>query len=108
MYSLSSAWAVKGLEAGLEAHHVGQAAIMEKLIPGYDRIKAPAILVPQAGHTRGIGVLSRALHGLTNPRQLLARDIMELRRVYGKALPNSALQELINLNKKIFPNAFGK
>jgi RHS repeat-associated protein len=99
---------LKGMEAGLDAHHAGQAAIMEKLVPGYNRYTAPAILVPNAGHTRGMNVLSRSLHGITNPRQLLARDIMELRRVYGKAIPNSSLQELINLNKKLYPNAFRK
>jgi hypothetical protein len=32
----------------------------------------------------------------------LARDIMELRRVYDH-IPNSALKELIELNKKMYP-----
>ena len=35
----------------------------------------------------------------TNARELLARDIRELRRVYPD-IPNSKLKELIDLNKK--------
>jgi RHS repeat-associated protein len=100
---------LKGLEAGLEAHHVGQKALMKKYIPGYDKNTAPSILVPKLGHTSGSNVLSRNMTGFENVRQVLARDIFELRRVYGpQGLPNSALQELIQMNKTMYPGAFMK
>ncbi|MFN6817105.1 hypothetical protein ACK4QA_18905, partial [Proteus mirabilis] len=37
-----------------------------------------------------------------NARELLARDIRELRRVYSD-IPNSALKELIAKNKEMYP-----
>lgn len=42
---------IKGVP-GLDAHHVGQKAIMKKFIRNFDSNNAPAILVPKAGHTR--------------------------------------------------------
>jgi hypothetical protein len=45
---------------------------------------------------------------IKNARQLLARDILELRRLYKGLVPNSALRELIDLNKKMYPQAFQK
>jgi len=77
---------------------------MKKLVDNYDPNTAPAINVPNIGHTRaGLkGVVSRSTKGIENPRQLLARDIMELRRVYDD-IPNSSLRELIELNKKMYP-----
>jgi hypothetical protein len=100
---------LRKLKAGLDAHHVGQQALMKKFIDNYDKLTAPAILVPKLGHTRGKGVVSRSLKGIENARQLLARDIMELRRVYGPlGIPNSALQELIDMNKRMYPAAFKK
>lgn len=47
------------------------------------------------------GIVSRSTTGIETARQLLARDIMELRRVYDD-IPNSALKELIELNKKMY------
>jgi hypothetical protein len=94
---------IKGIP-GLDAHHVGQKAIMKKFIPNYDPMTAPAILVPKVGHTiKGPeGIVSRSSKGIENARQLLARDIMELRRVYSD-IPNSQLQKLIELNKQLYP-----
>ncbi|WP_284461226.1 RHS repeat-associated core domain-containing protein, partial [Chryseobacterium sp.] len=98
---------LKGVEIGLDAHHAGQGAVMKRLVPGFDYKTAPTILVPKEGHTVGSGVLSRSTKGFTNARQVLARDVFELRRVYGeKNIPNSALQELIELNKTMYPKAF--
>ena len=77
---------------------------MDKLVANYDEMKAPAILVPSVGHTRtqdGVGIVSR--RPITNARELLARDIRELRRVYGDTISNKQLQELINLNKSMYP-----
>lgn len=100
---------MRGIEAGLDAHHVGQSAIMKKLVSGYDHKTAPTILVPKLGHTVGTGVVSRSTSGFTNARQVLARDIFELRRVYGdQKIPNSALQEVIQMNKSMYPNSFKK
>jgi hypothetical protein len=94
---------------GLDAHHVGQKALMKDLIPDYSPTTAPAILVPKIGHTiRGPnGIVSRSIEGLTTPRSVVARDITELRRVYPD-VPNSQLQELIRLNKTAYPQSFDK
>ena len=69
----------------------------EKFIADYDPKVAPAILVPKVGHTiRGPkGIVSRSSKGIENGRQLLARDIMELRRVYPD-IPNSQIKNLLN------------
>jgi RHS repeat-associated protein len=100
---------IRGTVPGLDAHHAGQKASMKKLVEGYDLNTAPAILVPKVGHTiKGPnGIVSRGTNGIDNARDLLARDIKELRRVYPDA-PNSQLQNLINLNKEMYPSAFQK
>jgi RHS repeat-associated protein len=96
---------IRGTVSGLDAHHVGQKAVMGRLIPGYAPATAPSILVPKVGHTiRGPnGIVSRSTEGFTNPRDVIARDIMELRRVYPD-VPNSKLQELIQMNKDLYPS----
>ncbi|MBN7150591.1 hypothetical protein ETG59_08575 [Proteus mirabilis] len=103
--------AVKGGNTGLDAHHAGQKAIMADLVSGYDPKTAPAILVSKSGHTvskEGVGIVSRSkINSSTglpfkNARELLARDIRELRRVYSD-IPNSALKELIAKNKEMYP-----
>lgn len=91
---------------GLEAHHVGQQALMKKFISDYNFMTAPAILVSKFGHTLGSGVVSRSTRGFINARQVVARDVLELRRVY--AVPNSQLIELIQMNKQMYPKAFMK
>lgn len=94
---------IKGVPR-LDAHHVGQKAIMKKFIRNYDPNNAPAILIPKAGHTRKgpRGIVLRSSKGIESVRQLLARDIMELRRVYPD-IPNSQLRKLIELNKQLYP-----
>lgn len=79
---------------------------MKDVVPGYDPATAPAILVPKVGHTvRGPnGVVSRSMDGLNSARDVIARDIRELRRVYPD-IPNSQLQELIRLNREMYPNS---
>lgn len=71
---------------------------------GYDHDTAPAILVPKVGHTiKGPnGIVSRSTKGLDNARDILARNIIELRRVYPD-IPNAKLQELIKMNKRLYP-----
>lgn len=70
----------------------------------YDPKTAPAINVPRVGHTISgpNGIVSRNTKGITSARQLLARDLFELKRVYPD-IPNSALRELIEMNKKMYP-----
>ncbi|WP_197073458.1 hypothetical protein [Clostridium polynesiense] len=81
-YQVGAYQDIKGVE-GLDAHHAGQKAVMKKLVDGYDELTAPAINVPKVGHTiKGEnGIVSRSTKGITSARQLLARDIKELRRV---------------------------
>ncbi|MGV2976824.1 RHS repeat domain-containing protein [Roseibium alexandrii] len=101
---------MRGRVTGMDAHHVGQKALMKAMIPEYDPKTAPAILVPKKGHTvrKGeMGTVSRRQTGLTNPRSVLARDIMELKRVYPD-IPNQNLQQLIDMNKTMYRDAFTK
>lgn len=83
---------------------IGQKAVMKDFIPDYDPNVAPVILVPKVGHARrgAKGIVSRSTKGFENARQVLSRDIMELRRVYPD-IPNEKLRELIDLNKKLYP-----
>ena len=103
-YQVGAYQDIKGVE-GLDAHHVGQKALMKKVVADYDELTAPAINVPKLGHTKRHperGIVSRSTKGITNARQLLARDLFELKRVYPD-IPNSALKELIAMNKKMYP-----
>ena len=95
---------MKGKVPGMNAHHAGQSAAMKKVVKGYDHNTAPTILVPKVGHTiKGPrGIVSRSTKGLDNARDILARDLRELRRVY-PGVPNSKLKELIEMNKRMFP-----
>jgi hypothetical protein len=82
---------------------------MRRLIAGYDPGRAPSILVPKVGHTvRGPrGIVSRSTSGFSNARDVLARDIRELRRVYPD-IPVAVLRRLVELNKAMYPVAFRK
>ena len=104
-----------GKNLDFDSHHVGQKNIMKDLVANYDPKNAPAIVVPKTGHTKGHPdlpegktVVSRSKINpntgkpFTSARDLLARDIMELRRVYPD-IPNSTLKEIIDLNKKMYP-----
>jgi hypothetical protein len=94
---------LKSSERGvMDAHHVGQTAAMKKFIPDFNRDDAAAILVPSKGHTirDGVKTVSRKTTGFGSPRDIIARDIKELRRVYPD-IPKQKLRELIDLNKKL-------
>ncbi|EGQ8102530.1 hypothetical protein GOZ68_25015 [Vibrio parahaemolyticus] len=108
-FSVGAYEKIKGTLPNMDAHHVGQKALMKKFIPNYDLNKAPAILVPKVGHTlRGPnGIVSRKTSGIDSARGLIARDIKELRRVYPD-IPNSQLKKLIDMNKELYPEAFLK
>jgi len=87
----------------LDIHHAAQAHPMEQVVPGYDRSTAPTIAVPRAEHSQ-IPNIRGPYQGA--PRELLARDIRNLRNFTNA--PNRSLQELIELNKNSFPEAFSK
>jgi len=52
---------------------------MKNNIADYNPRTAPLLMLPHLGHTRGIGVVSRNTAGITNARQLIARDLKELK-----------------------------
>ncbi|MBX3415936.1 MAG: hypothetical protein KF708_24860, partial [Pirellulales bacterium] len=87
----------------LDIHHVGQSHPLSLVIPGYDSYTAPAIVLPNTEH-----VTIPNLRGNTDltARDILARDIKNLRDKTNA--PNSALQQLIQLNKWLYPQDFSK
>jgi hypothetical protein len=118
----------------LDAHHLLQAekmsALLKKLGLTFDHAKGISILVPEVGHRfkdplkKGYKCISRwngkkldkyikeaedagkSLKQIS--RDLLAKDIKEMRRVYGNDVPNSALKQLVEMHKKDFPQLFLK
>ena len=87
----------------LDLHHVVQSHPGRQAIPGYNRATAPAIALPAREHRR-ISTVRGAYIG--NARDQLAKDIMDL-RMHTNA-PNSSLQQLIQLNKQMYPGSFRK
>ncbi|OCZ55500.1 hypothetical protein A7P21_02265 [Acinetobacter seifertii] len=53
------------------------------------------------------GIVARNVSESLTPHRVMARDIMELRRVYSD-IPNTQLQYLINMNKAMYPAYFKK
>jgi len=84
-------------------HHAGQKHAMKQVVQGYDPATAPTIAVPKGQH-EFIPNLRGSYSGTA--RGLMARDIRNLRN-YTDA-PNSSLQELIQLNKQLYPQSFAK
>lgn len=87
----------------LDIHHVGQAAPMGQSVSNYSRTTAPCIVLPQPEHA-----LIPTIRGTTflSPRTILANDIKNLRNLTDA--PNRSLQELIDLNRTLYPEAFAK
>ncbi len=87
----------------LSIHHVGQGHPMEQIVPGYDYQTAPAIAVPREMHN-----LIPNLRGpyVGTARDLLARDIRNLRTYTN--VPNTSLNQLIDLNTAMYQGAFDK
>jgi RHS repeat-associated protein len=88
----------------LDIHHVSQSKPASQLIKGYDKATAPAIALPKAEH-KAIPTL-KGTNTAGNARQQLAKDIKDLRRFTNA--PNSSLQKVIDLNKKMYPESFKK
>ena len=102
-YQVGAYQDIKGVE-GLDAHHIGRKAVMKKLVKNYDSKTALAINIPKVGHTIAgpNGIVSRNTKGIDNARQLLARDLFELKRVYPD-IPSSSYRDLIDMNMKMYP-----
>ena len=90
---------------GFDIHHGPQAHPTGQVISGYDWETAPSIVLLHGEH---LEVNSQNLAGycLLSPRDLLAKTIWDLRTYTGA--PNSALQELIWLNRTVYPGAYGR
>jgi RHS repeat-associated protein len=87
----------------LVIHHVGQGHPMGQVVAGYDYSVAPAIALPRTSHVQ-IPNLKGEYAGTA--RDLIARDIRNLRSYTN--VPNSALKQLLELNKTTYPGAFVK
>ncbi|WP_157205517.1 hypothetical protein [Methylomonas koyamae] len=76
---------------------------MSQAILNYDPKNAPAIVLPTELH-KAIPTVKGEFSGTA--RDQLAKDIYDLRNFTDA--PNSVLQDLINLNKSMYPDAFRK
>jgi hypothetical protein len=81
----------------MQKHPAGQAD------NGYDPATGPSIALPRGEHSR-LSTLKGDYAG--SARDLLARDIRDLRN--STNAPNSSLRQLIDLNKEMYPGAFGR
>lgn len=81
----------------MQKHPAGQA------VKGYDPATGPSIALPRGEHSR---LLTLKGDYTGSARDLLARDIRDLRN--NTNAPNSSLRQLIDLNKEMYPGAFGR
>jgi RHS repeat-associated protein len=88
----------------ISIHHSIQGQPGSQLIPEYDYKNAPGIALPKAEHA-DIPTF-RGTKTAGSPRQQLAKDIRDLRA--NTNAPNEKLQQLIDLNKMTYPEAFKK
>ena len=88
---------------GLDIHHAMQSNPAGQAVGNYNPLTAPAIALPRGEHV-SIPTLKGEYNG--SARGLLAKDIRDLRNRTNA--PNSALRELIDLNKKTYPNSLTK
>jgi RHS repeat-associated protein len=87
----------------LDIHHVTQKHAGGQVIPGYEQGSAPAIALPRGEHSRIPTIKGEYTE---SARDLLANDIRNLRDY--TSTPNSSLRDLIDLNKTMYPDSFGK
>ncbi|WDD92272.1 RHS repeat-associated core domain-containing protein [Burkholderia sp. FERM BP-3421] len=88
---------------GLDIHHAMQKHPAAQVVVGYDPKTGPAIAVPAGEHEQ---IPTRKGVDTGTARDLLASDIRDLRRHTGAS--NKCLQQLIALNKEMYPKAFEK
>jgi len=101
---------------GLSSHHVPSRAYMER-VHGVDPDDAIAIrvehpLTGRGGRHRGTETYGRSPFVDESPRDALARDVQDLRRIYQReglygSKVRQALQDLIRANLEAFPHIFG-
>jgi RHS repeat-associated protein len=87
----------------LEIHHAAQKHPARQVIQSYDPKTGPSIALPRGEHRE---IPTIAGEYARSARELLAKDIRDLRN--NTNAPNSALQELIRLNKEMYPSAYAK
>jgi hypothetical protein len=87
----------------LQLHHAGQKHPMSQIVPGYDPKTGPSIVLPTGEHQLIPNV--RGDYSGT-ARDILAQDVRNLRNL--TEAPNGALQDLIKLNKQMYPGSFTK
>lgn len=88
---------------GLDIHHAPQSHPAGQVIPGYNPKTGPGIALPDTEHD-AVPRLRGPYPG--TPRDLVARDIRNLRRYTGA--PNSALFDLLRLIRQMYPGALNK
>ncbi len=88
---------------GLDIHHAMQKNPAQQIIGNYNPATAPSIALPRGEHAM-IPTLRGEYTG--SARSLLAKDIMDMRNKTNA--PNDALKTLIQLNKRMYPEAFIK
>jgi len=88
---------------GLDIHHAMQKNPAGQAVSGYNPTNGPSIAVPRGVHAR-IPTLKGEYTGTA--RDLLAKDVRDLRN--NTNAPNSALRDLIVLNRQMYPGALGK
>ncbi|WP_122723334.1 RHS repeat domain-containing protein, partial [Pseudomonas viridiflava] len=88
---------------GLDIHHAAQKHPAGQIILNYDPKVAPSIALPRLEH-KLLPTIKGTFSG--TPRDLLAKDIKDLRNHTNA--PQSAIKQLIELNKEMFPTAFSK
>ncbi len=89
---------------GLDIHHAPQSNPASQVIPGYNSKTAPGIALPEAVHDALNGTNLRGPY-FGSPRDLLAKTIWDLRNV---KVSNNVLQQLVDLNRKVYPRVFAK
>jgi hypothetical protein len=86
----------------LAIHHAPQGKVAGQNIKRYHYPTGPAIAVPEHLH----GNIKTVKGKITiSPRDQLARDLHELRRV---GAPNDSLKKLVTLNRTMFKSAYRK
>lgn len=88
---------------GLDIHHAPQKHPAGQAIDGYDPKTAPSIALPSKEH-KSLSTVKGDYSG--NARSQLAKDVKDMRS--NTNVPNQNLQDLIQLNKDMYPNSFKK
>ncbi|WP_373550644.1 RHS repeat domain-containing protein [Haliscomenobacter sp.] len=87
---------------GLDLHHVPQKKPAGQVIDGYDKKNGPAIALPQRVH-KTIPTKKGEYEGTA--RDQLAKDSRDLRKA---GVSNDKVKEIIDYNKKKYPNSYEK